>query len=143
MMRIAVIMASLAILCLACEDEPTPLETTSETFRGTFAVHHPSMVGGDKKDSVSLYLTNNRDYVLSHFSDIPCGVQEICDTSGGVSGFGTSLAIFTPEYTASLNCDTLRIPTGRFNADFRNHGDTIYLDRTSGDSTFSFRLLPE
>ncbi len=142
-MKITVVMAVLATMGLGCEDKPTTLEPTTETFRGTFAVHHPAMVGSDKKDSISLHLSNNRDYILDHFSDPSGGVQEFCGSSGGVSGFGKSLAIFTPEHILDINCDSLRIPSGQFNADFRNHGDTIYMDRTSGDSTFSFRLLPE
>jgi len=119
------------------------VEPTVEPLLGTYTVSHPAIVGSEKRDSVILVITNGREYTVDHYPAVTGGVTEICSSSGGISGFGTGLAVLTPRRTSGTNCDTVRIPRGEFVADFRNHGDTVYLDQTSNDSTYSFRLLPE
>ena len=126
---------------LACSEEDE-VETTVESFTGTYAVGHASIVG-QKRDSVILIITNGREYTVDNYPSVTGGNTEICSSAGGLSGFGTSRAVFTPRSKFGSNCDTTRVPSGEFVADFRSHGDTVFLDRTSSDSTYSFRLLPE
>jgi len=135
-------LAILPVLLLAACGEEDEVEMTVESFSGTYAVGHASIVG-EKRDSVILIVTNGREYTVDNYPSVTGGNTQICSSAGGISGFGTSRAVFTPRSKFGSNCDTTRVPSGEFVADFRSHGDTVYLDRTSSDSTYSFRLLPE
>ncbi|MFH1687639.1 MAG: hypothetical protein ABIE70_08985 [bacterium] len=135
----AVVIVAFSVL-ISCGDKH--LESTVETYRGTYHFEHPANVGASKTDSVIFTLTDKHNYHFDHFSDVGSQVVEICSSSGTVQNFGSNVAVFDPETIDYGNCDTLRIPRGLFAADFISHGDTIWLDRVSNDTTYSIRLRP-
>lgn len=143
-MRLSVLLAVTVIapmLLVGCGDEE--IEQTTESLKGTYFVDHPAHVGGEKSDSVRLVVTDNRSYVLYHYPYPSDDKVEFCGSSGTLGSWGGNVVTFSPDQTFGSNCDQLRIPRGKFQADFRTHGDTVWLDKSIEDSTFSFRLLPE
>ena len=129
------VMAVVACCVLAgCGDDEDPIPTVA--YRGVYRVYRLEVVG-DKTDSVILTIENNRNYSIENFdADIA-----FCNSAGVVEDFGSNFAFFDPMTIDSGNCDVKRLPRGEFHSDFVNHGDTIWLDRLSADSAFSFRLI--
>lgn len=134
-------LAILVFMTLASCSEDEDKEPVVETFRGTYGFKHPATVGASKTDSIILTVTDNRNYRFDNFDDLGDNETEICGSSGVVVHFGSNTSEFKPSSIEYGNCDTLRIPRGTFDADFQTHGDTIWFDRVSGDTTFSIRLL--
>jgi hypothetical protein len=135
------VLLTVPVLLGGCEDEE--IERSREVLRGTYVVDHPAHVGGEKSDSVTLTVTDNRSYVFEHSPYPPDDQVEICSSSGTVGAWGSNVVTFSPEETYGFNCDQIRIPRGEFRADFRTHGDTVWLDKVVNDSTFRLRLIPE
>lgn len=130
-----------SVLAGGCQDEE--VEQTREVLRGTYFVDHPAFVGGEKTDSLTMTVTDNRSYVLNHYPDPSGDDVEFCGSSGTLGAWGGTLVTFSPDQTFGANCDAARVPRGQFQADFRTHGDTIHLDKTVADSIFRIRLIPE
>ncbi len=128
------------VLLAGCADEE--IEQTREVLIGTYLVDHPAFVGGEKSDSVTLSITDNRSYVFDHYPNPSTDQVEFCGSAGRLGAWGSNVVRFTPEQFYGFNCDQLRVPRGEFQADFRNHRDTVWLDKTVGDSTYSLRLVP-
>ena len=129
---------TLAVL-VGCEEEDSSSER-SESFRGTYRVYNPAMVG-EKIDSVTLTVENKVRYRFVHYPFQSGSVVDICNSSGTVEEFGTNFADFYPESIEGSGCDSLRIPHGMFITDFRSHRDTIYMDRDDDTLVYEIRLV--
>ncbi|MDH3891162.1 MAG: hypothetical protein OEV49_08765 [candidate division Zixibacteria bacterium] len=112
----------------------------SESFRGTYRVYNPAVVG-EKIDSVTLTIESEVRYRFAHTPFRPGVVVDICNSSGMVEEFGTNFATFFPESVEVGGCDSIRIPRDVFTTDFQNHGDTIYMDRDDDSLVYEIRLL--
>lgn len=128
------------VLLIGCKEEDSTAERL-ESFRGTYLVENPSVVGV-KIDSMTMTIENNVRYRFVHYPFRPGREVNFCNSSGAVEEFGTNSAIFFPESIDGAECDSIRIPRDMFIADFRNHGDTIYLDRDDDKLVYEIRLLP-
>ena len=139
-MRMFLILGLLTlVVVIGCEEEDDT-HTGSESFRGTYLVENPSIVGV-KIDSVTLTVERNERYRFVHYPYRPGRDVNFCNSSGAVEEFGTNIATFFPESIDGAECDTIRIPRDMFIADFRNHGDTIHMDRDDDTLVYEIRLL--
>ena len=76
---------------------------------------------------------------------------DFCFCEGTMLDFGTAKVSFDPTTIIREHCDTLIIPRGLFEADFRNHGDTVYIEKSfqtisntghiDADSLFRLKLI--
>ncbi|MCK4461898.1 MAG: hypothetical protein KAW46_08825 [candidate division Zixibacteria bacterium] len=130
----ALILALLPVGCEKDEDEPI-----TEQFVGTYRVYDPDFVG-EKLDSVNLIVDENTRYQLIHYPERSGRMANFCSSSGIVDGFGTNIAVFRPQTIDLGNCDSMRVPRDTFIADFRNHGDTIWMDRDEDTLVYELRL---
>ena len=140
---IAVILVAM-ILTAACEDEPDSIPP--EVFHGTYFVDiNPDIIGEgtEKTDSLTFTVDDGRLYSMFFYSVTGDTSQpNFCDCSGTLEGYPTNFVIFNPTNINASNCDHQRIPIGIFNADFINHGDTIWFDKEIGDTIYQLRLKP-
>lgn len=116
------------LLWSACSDEEdkTPPD---EEYRGTYLVRNlGEVIDLAKQDSVTFKIRAGAYFDL-HFYELngPNDDVHFCDATGNLLDFGTGKVGFDPTHVFSNNCDTLRIPRGDFAADFKNHGDTVYI----------------
>jgi hypothetical protein len=119
----------------------------NEEFMGVYTARDRSdVIDLAKVDSVIFAIQRNTTYDLIFFKSTPVDkLVDFCNCGGTLLDFGTGKASFDPTFIVRVNCDTLRIPRGEFGADFRNHGDTLYLERevtgNGYDSLYQFILL--
>ena len=71
-------------------------------------------------DQVTLTIEGS-SYSLNH----GINMSNLCNSRGVATGFGTNSLSLTPTSFSSGNCDTIRIPQGKFKAVF--HGDSLDL----------------
>ncbi len=130
------------LMTFSCEDdEIVPPEI--EVFFGELALanieqREPHFY--PDTDQVTLTIEGT-SYSLHH--DI--NMSDLCNSRGIATGFGTNSLSLTPTSFSSGNCDTIRIPQGKFKAVF--HGDilylgpdTVYLDSLDENWIYHFRL---
>ena len=122
-----------ALMTFSCgDDEIVPPEI--EVFSGELALanieqREPHVY--PDTDQVTLTIEGS-SYSLHH--DI--NMSNLCNSGGVATGFGTNSLSLTPTSFSTGNCDTIRIPQGKFKAVF--HGDSLFL----GPDTV-FVVLPE
>jgi len=133
------LMILLLLVAAGCSDDES-VSSKTETYSGTYSVQYPATMY-EKTDSVVLRITG-ASYEVDHYRVQPNAEQYFCSSEGAVTGFGTNATTFSPTAWSGSNCDTLRLPSGLYEADWRTHGDTVWLDRNSNDTLFQFRLLP-
>lgn len=148
-MKIIKYLALLAVVfIIGCEDENS--EPTVEEFVGTYSASYDSLTQliSNNIDSVVLTITGGSDYSLLFSRTSGSDNEAFCNSYGTVSGFGTTLTIFSPSSTTYIPgmCDSLRVPRGPFVSDFVTHGDTIYLSHarpidTLPESLYRFKLI--
>ncbi len=128
------------LLAGSCHNNGTGSQPVTENFRGTYSVKQTSVVG-EKKDSLLLAVTDNAKFSFHFYPTSSNDVTEYCDCEGSVYDWGSNRITFNPTQIFGGNCDSKRVPSGLFNADFVSHGDTIIFSRSSNDTTFVIRLF--
>ena len=97
-----------------------------------------------KIDSLIFTTQRNTTYRMMFYKSSPVDpLVNFCYCEGTLIDFGTAKVSFAPTTIIRENCDTLRIPRGLFEADFRTHGDTVYIEKhvTGGSSSSSYDSL--
>ena len=109
------------VLAGCSEDEIPPPEI--EVFMGELAVANikqsPPYTYHDT--DIVIFTVEGSTYKLDHVS----GESGLCSSGGRVLSFGTNMLTLTPTIIDYGNCDTLKIPQGKFKSVFR--GDSLYL----------------
>lgn len=134
---------STCIALFACSGEDNGTQSVFEVdLIGTYHVTYSAVVG-NKSDSVLLSITANT-YSASHFGPDP----RFCNSEGVITDYGTPLVTLSRQTVLGSGCDSLRIPEGTFEADYRSRGDTIVFERKVavgaplfGDSVFTLTLI--
>jgi len=138
MRTLRILLPLLLAVIVGCEEEKD--EPIQEQFVGTYRVYDPAVVG-EKLDSVNLIVAETTRYQFVHYQERPGALIEICNSSGLVDGFGTNFAVFYPRQIDVAGCDSIRVPRDTFVSDWRNHGDTVYMDRDEDTLVYELRLI--
>ncbi len=124
----------MVFILVSCSEEDD-LGPPDEEFIGTYMVRDLSVVIDDAKiDSIVFSTQRNTTYRMMFYESSSADtVGSFCYCEGSMIDFGTAKVTFAPTLIIRENCDTLRIPRGLFEADFRTHGDTVYITKIIRD----------
>ncbi len=141
--RLIIAAALMAVAFLPACNNDDKNEPESEVFRGVYFVRDLTIVEDARQiDSVLMTVTNNRNYAM-FFWDAAGFDVDFCNCEGTVYDFGSNVAVFDLSFVHSNNCDSLRVPSGEYVADFVTHGDTVYFEQLYGDTLHMLLLLQE
>ena len=149
--KILVLLLLMPLAFTSCdndEDQGPP----DEEFMGLYMVRDKTeVIDMAKIDSVIFSIQKNMTYQMDFYKSSPTDrLVDFCYCEGTLIDFGTAKVSFDPTFINKDNCDTLRIPRGLFEADFRTLGDTVYIERKNTldedgqivfDSLFQLKLI--
>ena len=112
----------LGLILVGCSEDKIP-PPEIEVFSGELAVHefqeaYPTWL---KDTDQVVFTVEGGTYNLEHVVK----QSDLCDSKGRAIGFTTNTLTLTPTYVHTNNCDSLKIPQGKFKSVFR--GDSLYL----------------
>ncbi len=117
----------LGLILTGCSEDKIP-PPEIEVFSGELAIHDVLVASDDKVDTV-VFTVEGSQYRLEHTTNS----SRLCNSGGEVGDFGRPMIRLKPTFfSATGNCDTLRVPQGWFKADFRE--DSLIL----GPDTIEF-----
>ena len=112
----------LGLVFIGCSKdlEPTP---DKEVFSGELAVTdiRPLPMWTLYDTDRVIFMVEMGTYKLEHVSN----QSNLCNSEGRAIGFTTNTLTLTPTYVHTNNCDSLKIPQGKFKSVFL--GDSLYL----------------
>lgn len=130
MNKLVCLLLLISTVFMSCSEEDD-LGLPDEEFRGTYFVKAvDATIHEAKIDSVIFQTKRNITYSMLFYKSTPADqLVDFCFCEGTLLDFGTAKVSFDPTLIIRENCDTLRIPKGVFSADFRTHGDTVYIEK--------------
>ncbi|UCD64507.1 MAG: hypothetical protein JSW34_03475 [Candidatus Zixiibacteriota bacterium] len=130
------------LLAAACRDDPAVDTPFVENYVGTYMVRNVTdVILMAKMDSTNLVITDGLTYAMSFWEKDELDEIDFCSCEGELDTYTSHTMEFDPHLFLDSNCDTLRVPRGEFDADYVNHGDTVYFEKRNGDSLFQLIVL--
>lgn len=140
-----VLIAALSLFAAGCEEEDNALnDPYIERYTGTYMYRDTTKVMDLAKiDSVDYTVTDGYTYSMSFWAMGPTDDVDFCDHQGRLETNTANIMEFEPVIQLSSNCDSLRIPRGDFNTDYRTHApDTIYIEKREDSLLWRLVVLP-
>lgn len=137
-----IITAGLILAAVGCKKDPPAYEPYVESFVGLYTVRdRTQVILMAKIDSTHLTITDGVAYAMSFYAKDEVDDLDFCACEGELDTYTSNLVDFRPLAFFQSNCDTLRVPRGDFTADYVTHDDTIYFERSVGDSIYLLTVL--